>query len=121
MGTREAIKLRTVGQGGESGAQVNLCVAIEVPLADEPAEASKDGEGDDLTRTERSLRSWPHFRGMGVAEVVSHDVECRKEGVHIDHEESVPFPSGSVSKPTLASGHLPLKSSMDNSHQAFKG
>jgi hypothetical protein len=24
-----------------------------------------------------------------------------------------------VSKPTLASGHLPLKSSMDNSHQAF--
>jgi hypothetical protein len=25
-----------------------------------------------------------------------------------------------VSKPTLASGHLPLKSSKDNSHQAFK-
>src|SRR5215204_6667415 len=81
MGAREAIKLRTVGQGGESGAQVDLCVAIEVPLADEPAEAGKDGEGDDLTRTERGLRSWPHFRGMGVAEVVRHDVECRKEGV----------------------------------------
>ena len=44
MGTREAIKLRTVGQGGESGAQVDLCVAIEVPLADEPAEAGKDME-----------------------------------------------------------------------------
>jgi hypothetical protein len=25
-----------------------------------------------------------------------------------------------VSKPTLANGHLPLKSSTDNSHQAFK-
>ena len=25
-----------------------------------------------------------------------------------------------MSKPTLASGHLPLKSSKDNSHQAFK-
>jgi len=53
MGAREAIKLRTVGQGGESAAQVDLCVAIEVPLAEEPAEAGKDGEGDDLTRTER--------------------------------------------------------------------
>jgi hypothetical protein len=30
------------------------------------------------------------------------------------------FPWGSVSKPTLANGHLPLKSSPDNSHQAFK-
>ena len=53
-------------------------------------------------RRERSLRSWPPFRGMGVAEVVNHNVECGEEGVQIDHEESVPFPSGSVSKPTLA-------------------
>jgi len=40
--------------------------------------------------------------------------------VHLDHEESVPFPWGSGSKPTLEGGHLPLKSSTDNSHQAFK-
>jgi hypothetical protein len=40
--------------------------------------------------------------------------------VHIEHEESVPFPSGSVGKPTLEGGHLPLKSSSYNSHQAFK-
>jgi hypothetical protein len=55
-----------------------------------------------------------------VAKVVDHNVECGEEGVHIDHEESVPFPSGSVSKPTLVCGHLPFKPSMDNSHQAFK-
>jgi hypothetical protein len=56
-----------------------------------------------------------------VAEVVCDNVEYGEEGVHIEHEESVPFPWGSVSKPTLANGHLPLKSSPDNSHQAFKG
>jgi hypothetical protein len=54
-----------------------------------------------------------------VAEVVDHDVECSEEGVHIEHG-SVPFPSGLVSKPTLVRGHLPLKFSVDNSHQAFK-
>ena len=41
--------------------------------------------------------------------------------VHIDHEESVPFPWGNgIGKPTLKGGHLPLKLSPDNSHQAFK-
>jgi len=40
--------------------------------------------------------------------------------VHVEHEGSVPFPSGLGSRPTLERGHLPLKSSMDNSHQAFK-
>jgi hypothetical protein len=57
---------------------------------------------------------------MGVAEVVHHDVKCGKEGVHIDHKSSVPFPWGSGSKPTLVCGRLPLKSSTGNSHQAFK-
>jgi hypothetical protein len=56
----------------------------------------------------------------GVAEVVHHDVECGEEGVHVEHEESVPFLSGSGDKPTLKRGHLPLKSSTNNSHQAFK-
>jgi uncharacterized membrane protein YraQ (UPF0718 family) len=55
-----------------------------------------------------------------VAEVVDHDVECGEEGVHIEHEESVPFPRGSGSKSTLAKGHLPLKFSPDNSHQALE-
>jgi hypothetical protein len=58
---------------------------------------------------------------LRVAKVVDHNVECGEEGVHIDHEESVPFPSGSGSKPTLVCGHLPFKPSMDKSHQAFKG
>jgi hypothetical protein len=57
---------------------------------------------------------------MRVAKIVDHDVKCGEEGVHVEHEESVPFPSGLVSKPTLVRGHLPLKSSPDNSHQAFK-
>jgi hypothetical protein len=40
--------------------------------------------------------------------------------VHVEHEESVPFPWGSGSKLTLKGGHLPLKSSTYNSHQAFE-
>jgi hypothetical protein len=56
---------------------------------------------------------------MGLAEVVHDDVECSEEGVHVEHR-SVPFPSGSVSKPTLVGGHLPLKFRVDNSHQTFK-
>src|SRR5215213_8133563 len=58
---------------------------------------------------------------MGVVEVVDHNVKCGQEGVHVEHEGSVPFPWGSGSRPTLERGHLPLKSSIDNSHQAFKG
>ena len=56
-----------------------------------------------------------------MAEVVNHNVECGEEGVHIDHEELVPFPKGSGSRPTLECGCLPLKFRADNSHQAFKG
>jgi hypothetical protein len=47
-------------------------------------------------------------------------MRCPYPTVHIEHEGSVPFPSGSVSKPTLAGGRLPLKFCVDNSHQAFK-
>jgi non-specific serine/threonine protein kinase len=56
-----------------------------------------------------------------VAKVVDRDVKCGEEGVHVEHEESVPFPRGSGSKPTLERGHLLLKSSSYNSHQALKG
>jgi hypothetical protein len=57
---------------------------------------------------------------MNLAKIVNHDVKCSGEGVHLEHEESVPFRWGSVSKPTLVHGHLPLESSIYNSHQAFK-
>jgi hypothetical protein len=60
------------------------------------------------------------FRGTALAKVVGHDVECGEEGVHVKHEESVPFPSGSGGKLTLICGHLPLKSQAANSHQASK-
>jgi hypothetical protein len=56
----------------------------------------------------------------GLAEDVCDDVECSEEGVHVEHEEAVPFPSGSVGKLTLVRGHLPLKYPTDNLHQAFK-
>jgi hypothetical protein len=55
-----------------------------------------------------------------VAKIVDHNVEYGEEGVHIEHEELVPFPWGLVSKPTLIGGHLPLKFRSNNSHQAFK-
>src|SRR3989337_2147636 len=64
----------------------------------------------------------PPLGRTGLAEIVHDDVECGEEGVHVEHEESVPFPSGSVlGKPTLIRGHLPLKFLTANSPQAFKG
>lgn len=48
MRTHEAVELGTVGQGGEGAAQVGVSVAIGIPLAGEPGEAGKDGEGYDL-------------------------------------------------------------------------
>lgn len=114
--------LRALGQGRKSTAQqVGVGVALEVPLAGEPGPPGEDGQGDHLPCTERRLWCWSHFRRAGVAEVVDHNVECGEEGVHhVEHEEeSVPFLSGLGSKPTLRAGHLPLKSSTDNSHQAF--
>src|SRR5829696_3692739 len=116
-----AVELRAIRQGRECLSEVACGVAVEVPLAAKPGPTGEDGEGDDLAFGEgwlgAGLPSWP----MGLGEVVHHDVKCGKEGVHIDHKSSVPFPSGSVSKPTLVYGHLPLKSSTGNSHQAFKG
>src|SRR5215210_6162608 len=120
VGAYAAVELGAAWQGREGRAQAALSVAVEVPLAGESRPPGEDGQGDDLARTEGGLRSWPPFRRTGVAEVIDHDVECGEEGVHVEHEESVPFPSGSGSKPTLKGGHLPLKSSTDNSHQAFK-
>ena len=60
------------------------------------------------------------FWRVGLAEVVDRNVEYSEEGVHIEHEGSVPFPSGLGGKPTLECGHLPLKFRTGNSHQAFK-
>src|SRR5215204_1546646 len=118
--THAAVELRAVGQSRKSRAQLGLGVAVEIPLAGEPGPPGEDSQGDHLASTERRLWSWSHFRRAGVAEVVDHNVECGEEGVHIEHEESVPFPSESGGKPTLECGHLPLKSSSYNSHQAFK-
>src|SRR5215208_4338628 len=120
--SREPVELGTVGQGGECSSKMCLGVAIEVPFAGESRPPAEDREGDDLATTERGIRTYSApFGLMRVAKFIDDDVKCGEEGVHVEHEQSVPFPSGLVSKPTLVRGHLPLKSSMDNSHQAFKG
>ena len=119
-GAYQAIELRAVGQGRESIAQFGVGIAVEVPLARETALTSKDGQGYDLAPAEGCFGTGPSFWRLRVAELVCDNVECGEEGVHVEHEESVPFPSGSVSKPTLLCGHLPLKSSIHNSHQVFK-
>src|SRR5215204_4470665 len=120
--SHEPVELGTVWKGRECCSQMCLGVAVEVPFAGEPRPPSEDREGDDLTTTEGGIRTGSASYGsMRLAKIVDHDVKCGEEGVHVNHEESVPFPSGLVSKPTLVRGHLPLKSSRDNSHQAFKG
>src|SRR5215208_2548513 len=119
-GAHTAVELRAVGQGREGVPQVNGGVAEEVPFAGETAPTRKDGEGDDLTCGEGRLRTGLTFWRAGLAKVVDRNVKCGEEGVHVNHEESAPFPSGSGGKLTLERGHLPLKSSPCNSHQAFK-
>src|SRR5215210_7384347 len=121
VGAYAAVELGAAWQDREGRAQAALSVAVEVPLAGESRPPGEDGKGNDLALAEGCIGSGMSFISRaGLAEVVYHDVECGEEGVHVEHEESVPFPWGSVSKPTLASWHLPLKSSTDNSHQAFK-
>jgi len=115
-----AIELGAVGQGGERFPEVAAGVAIEVPFASESGPTGEDGESYDLAGAEGGVGTWaPQLSRTRLVEVVDHDVECGEEGVRFDHE-SVPFPSGSGSKPTLVCGHLPFKSATDNSHQAFK-
>ena len=116
-----AIELRADGQGGEGVAQASARVTVEIPFACEAGPPGEDGEGDDLAGAQGCLGSGMlSFLRAGLAEVVCDDVECGEEGVHVEHEESVPFPWGSVGKPTLGHGHLPLKFlRADNSHQAF--
>ena len=91
---------------------MSLGIAVEVPFAGESRPAAEDREGDDLATTEGSIRTGSApLSLMQLAKIVNHHVKCSEEGVHVEHKESVPFPLGSVSKPTLVHGHLPLKSS----------
>src|SRR5829696_3368497 len=115
-----AVELRAVGQGGEGIPQLGVGVAVEVSLAGKTAPTGKDGQGNDLALGEGGFGTGPSSWRLGVAEVVHYDVKCGEEGVHVEHEESAPFPWGSGGKLTLECGHLPLKSSTYNSHQAFK-
>jgi hypothetical protein len=120
-GAHEAVELGAGWQCGESVEQVGFGVAVEVSLASKPGPPGEDRQGYDLAFGEGGLGSGTLFRPTRLAEVVGDDVECGEEGVHVDHKSPVPFPSGLVGKPTLVRGHLPLKSSTGNSHQAFKG
>ena len=116
-----AVELGAVGQGGERFSEVAAGVAIEVPFAGESGPTGEDGEGDDFAGAEGGMGTWaPPLSRTRLVEIVDHDVKCGEEGVHFDHKSSVPFPSGSVGKPTLVCGHLPLKFSTTDSHQAFK-
>jgi hypothetical protein len=117
----QPVELRTIGQSGKGLVEASARIAVEVSLAPEACPSGEDGEGDDLAGAQGCIGAGVlFFLRAGVAEVVDHNVECGEEGVHVDHESTVPFPSGSVSKPTLLRGHLPLKSRPNNSHQAFK-
>src|SRR5215207_7422066 len=117
---QEAVELGAAGQGRKGVCEVALSVAVEVPLGGKPRPPSEDGEGGNLALRKGCLGAGPLLWRVGLAEVVDRNVKCGEEGVHVNHEESVPFLSGSGGKPTLERGHLPLKSSTDNSHQAFK-
>ena len=95
LGAHQPIELRAVGQGGKSVPQMVGCVAVKVPLTPEAAPPREDGEGDRFAGAERGIGSGkPLFLRAGVAKVIHHDIECGEEGVHVEHEESVPFPWG---------------------------
>jgi hypothetical protein len=119
--THKPVELGAVGQGRECLWEVFVGVAVEVPFAGEPSPTSEGSEGDDLASTEGGIGAGASTFGlMKLAKIVNHDIKCGEEGVHVEHEQSVPFPTGSGSKPTLGCGHLLLKSLTPNSHQTFK-
>src|SRR5918995_1448380 len=120
VGTHQPVELRAIWQGREGLPQTAPCIAVEVPFTSEAVPPGEDGQGCHLALGEGCLRAGPPFWRVGLAEVVDHNVKCGEEGVHVDHESPVPFPSGSGSKPTLNRGHLPLDFRPDNSHQAFE-
>jgi hypothetical protein len=116
-----AIELRAVGQGGEGIVQAAARVAVEISFAGEARPAGEDSEGGDLAGAQGRIGAWPlFFSRAGLVKVVDCNVEYGEEGVHIEHEGSVPFPWGLGGKPTLECGHLPLKFRTANSHQAFE-
>src|SRR5215212_1479120 len=117
----QPVELRALGQGGEGIAQLGLGIAVEVPLAPKACPSGEDGEGGDLAGAQGCIWSGVMFLQSGLAEVVDYNVECGEEGVHVDHESTVPFLSGNgIGKPTLMGGHLPLNFRSSNSHQTFK-
>jgi hypothetical protein len=92
--THAAVELRAVGQGRESVSEVALGVAVEVPLAGEPAEASEDGEGEDLAFGEGGRRAGPLFWPMRVAGVVRDDGESAVRKVSLSRAWVGSFPFG---------------------------
>src|SRR5215210_5682458 len=119
--SQETVELGTVWESRECPSEMGLGVAVEVSFVVVRRPPREDGEGDDFALGEGGWRSGASlFGGVRLAEIIHDDVEYGEEGVHIEHVESAPFPSGLVGKPTLIRGHLPLKSSPCNSHQAFK-
>jgi hypothetical protein len=80
-GAQQAVELGTLGQGREGVSEVACSVAIEVPLAVEPAPTREDGEGEDLAFAEGRIRTGSSLWWLGVAKVVNHNVECGEEGV----------------------------------------
>ena len=83
---------------------MGLGVAVEVPFASEARPSGKDRQGKHLAGAERRFGARSLLCGrMRLAEVIQDNVECGEEGVHVEHEESVPFPWGLVGKPTVQS------------------
>ncbi len=75
-----------------------------MPFAREAGVASEDRQGNHLAGAKRRLGAgrWPLCGYTRLAKVVNDDVECGEEGVHVEHEESAPFPSGiGISRPTV--------------------
>src|SRR5215210_2756273 len=78
---QEAVELGAIRKGKEGLSEVACSVAVEIPLAGEPAPAGEDGQGNDLALTEGGLGTRPPFWRVGVAEVLDRKVECSEEGV----------------------------------------
>jgi hypothetical protein len=76
MPPHQAVELASVGQGGESRAQVFIGVAVEAPFAGEMVSLAEESQGNHFTPRQGSPRARDLLWGQLVfAEIISHNIK----------------------------------------------
>ena len=82
------VELAAARESGESRTQPAYGVTVEVPFTAEAGPLAEDNQGDHLTARQGRLGAGRvPGRELGLAKIISQNVECREEGVRIHHSQ----------------------------------